>query len=134
MNVALVQRNWLLGKRIVEEELTGEERAEYGEQVIKTLSKELTKRYGKGFTKRALYQFVEFYRCFPSIVYSVSTQSVPFLSWTHYRVLLQVHAADAREWYAREAAEQGWSVRTLQRKVVSPPRCGADGYVCAYVR
>lgn len=134
VNVALVQRNWLLGRRIAEEDLAGEERAEYGERAIKELAKELTKRYGKGFTKRALYQFVEFYRCFPSIVYSVSTQSVPFLSWTHYRVLLQVHAADAREWYAREAAEQGWSVRTLQRKVGSPPRCGTNGHVRAYVR
>ena len=78
--MALVQRNWLLGKRIVEEELTGEERAEYGEQVIKTLSKELTKRYGKGFTKRALYQFVEFYRCFPSIVDRVPNVGVTIVS------------------------------------------------------
>lgn len=119
VNVALVQRNWLLGRRIAEEDLAGEERAEYGERAIKELAKELTKRYGKGFTKRALYQFVEFYRCFPSIVYSASTQSMPLLSWTHYRVLLQVHVADAREWYVREAAEQGWSVRTLQRNIDS---------------
>ena len=51
VNIALVQRNWLLGYRIAEEELGGQERSEYGLQVAKKLSKELTNRYGKGYDK-----------------------------------------------------------------------------------
>jgi hypothetical protein len=60
VNTALVQRNWLPGYRIAEEELHGENRAEYGAEVIKTLSKELTRDYGKGFTKSNLYSFYAF--------------------------------------------------------------------------
>ena len=67
VNVALVERNWLLGKRIAEEELQGEERAAYGASVIKKLSKELTEEYGKGFEETSLYWFVRFYKGFPEI-------------------------------------------------------------------
>ena len=116
VNVSLVLRNWYLGKRIAEEELKGEDRAEYGAEVIKNLAHEL-KRYGKGFTKRELYWFVSFYKKFPEIVYTLSTQSFPQLTWSHYRELLRVTSGDARKWYARESAEQGWSVRTLARNI-----------------
>lgn len=119
INVALVQRNWMLGKRIAEEELQGENRAEYGTQVIKKLSAELTNLYGKGFTKTNLYQFLEFHKSFPNIFHAVSGKCYPLLSWTHYRVLLQVYNNDARNWYLKEAAEQTWSVRTLQRNISS---------------
>ena len=119
VNAALVRRNWLIGYRISEEELNGERRAEYGSEVIKKLSKELTAEYGKGFDYSTLYKFVRFYKTFPEILDSASPKSVPLLSWTHYRVLLQVEDAKARSWYEREAAEQSWSVRTLQRNVSS---------------
>lgn len=118
VNVALIQRNWLLGYRIAEEILGGEERADYGTGVVKKLSKELTDIYGKGFTKTNLYSFYSFYKCFPQIFHSVSGKS-NLLSWTHYRTLLQVEDSAAREWYAREASEQTWSVRTLQRNISS---------------
>ncbi len=118
VNVALVRRNWLLGKRIAEEELRGEDRAGYGDQVIKSLAKTLTREYGKGFTRSNLYYFTQFYKAFPEIFHTVSGQSVP-LSWTHYRILLQVVNPETRIWYAREAAEQMWSVRTLQRNIDS---------------
>ena len=72
VNVALVRRNWLLGKRIAEEELKGENRAEYGNAIIQNLAAELTKEFGKGFTKTNLYQFVSFYKTFPEIFHSVS--------------------------------------------------------------
>ena len=62
---------------------------------------------------------MSFYKTFPEILDSASPKSVPLLSWTHYRVLLQVEDAKARSWYEREAAEQSWSVRTLQRNVSS---------------
>lgn len=119
VNLALVKRNWLLGKRISEEEMKNNERAEYGMEVIKTLSKALTSEYGKGFTKTNLYNFYLFYKSFPEIFHSASGKSENLLSWTHYRVLLQVKDPAAREWYAKEAAEQTWAVRTLQRNIES---------------
>ena len=119
VNLSLVQRNWLLGYRISQEELKGEGRAEYGLEVIKGLSKDLTAIYGKGFTKTNLYSFYQFYKTFPEIFHSVSGKSVPMLSWTHYRILLQVKDEKARKWYEQEAISEAWSVRTLQRNVDS---------------
>ena len=119
VNVLLVQRNWLIGKRIAEEELTHNGRAEYGLEVIKSLSKSLTKKYGNGFTKTNLYNFYSFYKEFPEIFHSLSGKSDQLLSWTHYRVLLQVKDRQARDWYEHEAFQEGWSVRTLQRNVSS---------------
>jgi hypothetical protein len=119
VNVALVQRNWLIGYRIAEEELKGENRSEYGLQVIKKLSKELTNRYGKGYDRGTLYRCEKFYKTFPEIVASLRQQSRGILSWTHYRTLLQVNDKEARDWYEKEAIEQTWSVRTLQRNISS---------------
>ena len=119
VNVALVQRNWLLGYRIASEEMQGEERAEYGSELIKNLSKKLTQSYGKGFDYSSLYKFVRFYKEVPEILDSVRTKSQPLLSWTHYRILLQVNDKEARDWYEKEAIEQTWSVRTLQRNISS---------------
>lgn len=119
VNIALVQRNWLIGYRIAEEELNGEKRAEYGTEVIKKLAKELTAEYGKGFDYSTLYKFVRFYKAFPAFLDSASPKSFPPLSWTHYRVLLQVEDENARGWYEKEAAKEAWSVRTLQRNISS---------------
>ena len=117
VNTILSQRNWLIGYRIAEEELAGEERAEYGAEVIKKLSKELTQKYGRGYTKTNLYNFYRFYKCFPEIFHSPSGKFAIQLTWTHYRILLQVHDETARKWYEKEAYEQTWSVRTLQRNI-----------------
>ena len=119
VNVSLVQRNWLIGYRIFEEELQGEARSEYGLQVIKKLSKELTKLYGKGYDRGTLYRCLKFYKMFPEILNSASSKSNMLLSWTHYRTLLQIEDKKAREWYTKEAFEQTWSVRTLQRNISS---------------
>lgn len=119
INATLVERNWLIGYRIAEEELKGNDRADYGVEVIKKLSKELTEEYGKGFELRNLYYFLQFYKTFPNILHSVNAKSNNLLSWTHYRVLLQVFDKEARDWYEKEAAEQTWSVRTLQRNIYS---------------
>lgn len=119
VNIALVERNWLIGYRIAEEELKGQDRANYGVEVIKNLSKELTKEYGKGFDRSNLYRFLNFYKNFPEIVDAVSRQSRTLLSWTHYRTLLQVLDKEAREWYEKEALSQTWSARTLQRNISS---------------
>ena len=118
VNIAMVQRNWLLGKRIAEEELQGEDRAIYGKEVVKQLSLHLTNVYGKGFTQSNLYQFVQFYKFFPEIFHTVCVQS-QILSWTHYRTLLRVTDKEARDWYLQEAINEMWSVRTLDRNISS---------------
>ena len=117
VNTILSQRNWLIGYRIAEEELLGEDRAEYGVEIIKKLSKELTDKYGKGYDRSNLYHCVRFYKAFPEIVDTLCRQSNIRLSWSHYRTLLQVHDKTARDWYEKEAYEQTWSVRTLQRNI-----------------
>lgn len=119
VNTTLVRRNWLLGYRIASEEMQGEERAKYGAEIIKKLSKELSAEYGKGFTKSNLYSFYSFYKTYPEIFQTVSGKSQRLLSWSHYAVLLQVNDEKARGWYEKEAAEQTWSVRTLQRNISS---------------
>ena len=119
VNTTLIQRNWLLGYRIAEEELQGEDRAKYGAEVIKKLAKELSAEYGRGYTKSNLYSFYSFYKTYPEIFQTPSGKSVGLLSWSHYSALLQVKDHDARAWYEKEAAEQTWSVRTLQRNISS---------------
>lgn len=79
----------------------------------------LTAEYGKGFTKTNLYNFYSFYKEYPEIFQTLSGKSSKLLSWSHYAILLQVNDRQARAWYEKEAAEQTWSVRTLQRNVSS---------------
>ena len=69
--------------------------------MVLSLAYELTALYGKGFDYSTLYKFVRFYKCFPQILDSASPQ-LERLSWTHFRVLLQVNDEAAREWYAAE--------------------------------
>lgn len=114
VNTAMLQRNWLLGKRISEEILRGENRAEYGREVIKKLSEELTDIYGKGFNKNNLYAFVQFYKIFPTL-----SGKSELLSWSHYMLLLSVPEDTVRNWYAHEAYAETWSVRTLRRNIAS---------------
>lgn len=118
VDLVLLRRNWLIGKRISEEELSGEDRAKYGAKIIKHLAKSLTEEHGRGFTKTNLYSFLQFYELYPEIFHSLSGKS-RLLSWTHYRSLLQVHDSEARKWYENEALDQVWSVRTLQRNISS---------------
>lgn len=108
-----------MGKIIAQEELNGEDRAKYGASVIRELTKRLTVSYGKGYTKTNLYGFVQFCQMFPNIFHTVCGKSTPLLTWSHYRTLIQELNDDARQWYEVEAAEQNWSVRTLQRNISS---------------
>ena len=114
VDATLVLRNWYIRKRIDEEVLEGKDRAKYGAEVIDKLSKELTGIYGKGYSKRILYQCLKVYRMFPRIVNEARSQ-LGVLSWTHYRILTQVEDTAARKWYEKEAYEQVWSTTTLQR-------------------
>ncbi|MBQ8192239.1 MAG: DUF1016 family protein [Bacteroidaceae bacterium] len=143
VNETLIKRNWLLGMRI-RHEVLNEKRAEYGEQVIKELAKKLTEIYGKGFSMRSLYNFVNFYQThgdlfvlktdtnilqalpaklsdshLTEILQALHAKSPTLLSWTHYVILQQVNNSDAREWYEQESTREMWSTRTLQRNVSS---------------
>ena len=115
INSAMVEAYWQMGKRIVEQEQQGKDRADYGSQLLKLLSKELTEEFGKGFSVPNLYKFRSFYLTFPEIL------STPWiiLTWSHYKRLLSVPNPDARMWYLKEASEQMWSYRTLDRNIGS---------------
>lgn len=113
----MIEAYWLTGKRIVEEEQQGKERATYGEAILKELSKELTTKYGRGYLFTNLYNFRQFYLTFSDyeIFYTVSRK----LTWSHNRLIMRVENMKAREYYLKEAAEQIWSVRTLERNITS---------------
>lgn len=115
INSAMVEAYWQMGKRIVEQEQQGKGRADYGARLLKTLSQELTAEFGKGFSVPSLYNYRLFYLTFPEIF------STPWriLTWSHYKRLLTVQNAEARAWYQKEAAEQMWSYRTLDRNISS---------------
>lgn len=115
INTAMIEAYWLVGRRIVEEEQGGVSRAEYGKQILKELSTELTKEFGKGFSVGSLYYYRQFYTTFPDIF------ATPWriLTWSHYKRLMQVADNDARTWYMKEASEQMWSYRTLDRNIAS---------------
>jgi hypothetical protein len=84
VNVVLVQRNWLLGKRIAEEQLGDQTREElYGQKIVETLAQQLTEQYGSGFDFSSLYKYIRFYQCFPDILDAASPKSF-LLTWTHY--------------------------------------------------
>lgn len=103
VNTILTQRNWLIGYRIAEEELAGKNCVEYGANIIKKLSKELTKKYGKGLTKTNLYSFYKVYKCLPEIFHSLSGKSSIYLT-IYYRTLLQVHDETVRKWYEKSVS------------------------------
>ena len=107
----MVLTNWQIGKMIVEKQ-GGEKRADYGIGLIKELSEQMTRDFGKGYTERNLWFMKQFYLLFPK-VNAVRTQ----LSWTHYRLLLKVEDETARNFYLKEAIEGNWSTRQLERQI-----------------
>lgn len=108
---------WNVGKRIVEEEQHGENRAEYGKQVLKGLAQVLVSLFGSSYNERNLYSMRQFFLCFKDL--EILNTRVQNLTWSHYRILLRVADEDARYWYLREASEEMWSVRTLSRNIGS---------------
>ena len=116
INSTMAKTYFLIGKRIVEEEQNGEKRAEYGEELVKNLSLKLTKEFGKGFSKRNLWQMKQFYLAY-SKVQTVSAQFK--LSWSHYLILMRMENLDERNFYEIEAIENNWSLRELRRQIDS---------------
>ena len=101
VDTVLVYRNWLLGKRIAEEELRGDVRAAYGRSQLSNLAKALTEKYGRGFDASNLYRYLAFFKRF-KILDTVCPKSGMCLGWSHYRVLLQVEDDLALRWYLDE--------------------------------
>lgn len=140
VNTAMVEAYWLVGQRIVDEEQNGSERAAYGKEIIKNLSEELTQSIGKGYSERSLREFRQFYQTFPELLtidqaasgqtqeniqrtaFAISVNPIwrtPFakLHWSHYQRVLRISDAQARKYYLTEAANQNWSISTLDRNI-----------------
>jgi predicted nuclease of restriction endonuclease-like (RecB) superfamily len=138
VNAIITATYWEMGRRIVENEQSGRRRAGYGEALLKKLSADLTRQFGRGFSRQNLQQMRQFYRVYPStdIRQTVSgksgkrqTPSGTFtlhalqdrfsLSWSAYVRLLSVRNKRARVFYEHEASRGGWSVRQLDRQINS---------------
>lgn len=107
-----VKMYWELGRKIVEEEQQGMERAEYGKFLIKNLSALLQSLYGSGYSKRQLEMFRKFYLTFP-IAHAVRAQ----FTWRHYRIYISIENQHKREFYQEECIKNTWSYRQLERQL-----------------
>lgn len=112
VDVIQVETSWSVGRHIVEFEQAGATRADYGKRMIARLAEKLTAEFGKGFDASNLRYMRLFYQAFPNC-----DALRHELSWTHYRSLLRVEDAAARQWYMNEAVSQNWSTRALDRQI-----------------
>lgn len=112
VNTGILEANWKIGRRIVEEEQAGASHAEYGQRVINDLAEKLSVEFGRGFDARELRRYRQFYLLFPKW-----DALRPELTWTHYRTLIRVENERARLYYMNEAALQNWSTRALDSQI-----------------
>lgn len=115
VNSAMVEAYWKIGERIVLEEQNGADRAAYGKEIIKNLSIELTNEFGTGFGERNIRNFRQFYLMFQDL--EIWKSVISKLTWTHIQRTLKISNDKARLYYLKEAAENNWSVRTLDRNI-----------------
>ena len=112
VNTELLTAYWNIGRVIVEYEQNNSERAEYGKNTMKQLSKVLTKELGKGFSLSNVYNMRQFYFDYPKF------QSLTGkLTWTHYCELMIISDKDRRSFYEKECIRSGWFVRELKRQI-----------------
>ena len=111
---AIVQTYWEIGRHIVEYEQKGYEKAEYGSNTLKILSRDLTDRYGKGFSWSNVYRMRQMYITYPNFA-TVSQK----LTWSHYVELLKIEDPLERSFYEKEAANEHWGIRELKRQMKS---------------
>jgi predicted nuclease of restriction endonuclease-like (RecB) superfamily len=116
VNVGLTMLYWRIGKRIREEILKGH-RAEYGKRIIVSLSRQLVQEYGNSFSEKNLRRMVQFAEVFPDEQIVVSL--IRHLSWSHFLALIPLKEPLQREFYAAMCRAEGWSVRTLRKKIDS---------------
>jgi len=114
VNAALVLLYWRIGKRIRQDVLR-EKRAEYGEQIVYAVSAQLVKEFGTGFSEKNLRRMVQFAEGFPDegIVVTLSRQ----LGWSHFVAIIPLDDDLKRDFYAEMSRIEGWSVRTLEKKI-----------------
>ena len=117
VNSAMVETYWNIGRRIVEQEQHGKERANYGDQLLVNLSRYLSDTFGKGFSVANLWNFRQFYQTWSNekILYTLCRE----LSWSHIRLIMRLDNAKIRKYYLNEARSQHWSVRVLERNIQS---------------
>jgi len=109
----MVEAYWLIGEQI-HQACGGNDRAEYGKQLLQYLSRQLTAEFGRGFNERNLRNMRQFYQAFP-IRNTLCTE----LSWSHYRHLMRIANEERKAFYLDECAKSGWSVRQLERQINS---------------
>jgi len=116
INAGLTLMYWSIGKRI-NDEILKNERAEYGKQIVSTLSRQLNEEYGRGWSEKQLRHFIRFTETFPDfqIVSTASGQ----LSWSHFKEIIYLEKELAAQFYAEMARVENWSVRTLRSKIQS---------------
>lgn len=116
VNAGLTVMYYNIGKRI-NEEVLGNKRAEYGKEIVQTLSEQLVQEYGSGFSAKYLRKMMHFADVFPDfqIVASLMRQ----LSWTHFTIIIYLKTDLEREFYAQMCRVENWSVRTLRKKIDS---------------
>jgi predicted nuclease of restriction endonuclease-like (RecB) superfamily len=134
VNALMTATYWRIGERIFEQEQRGGERVGYGERIVEQLARDLSARFGRGFSRANVFQMRQFYLAYRArvqtssgllgaagIVQTLSGQfDVPFpLSWSHYVRLLTVTDDAARDYYEHEALRGGWSVRDLDRQIAT---------------
>lgn len=118
INTVMLEAYWKVGKRIVDEEQEGRERADYGKYIIRNLSEELTKNFGKGFSERTIREYRQFYMLFPDFQVNEIWRTLSAkLTWSHFQKVFKIQNPDARTYYLKESAENQWSVRTLDRNI-----------------
>lgn len=107
-NSTLLLTYWQIGNLIVEDEQQGKERAEYGKQTLKNLSKKLSLEFGKGFEESNLRNMRSFYQAFPKC-----NALRHELSWTHYRLLIRLGPIDKRNYYINESIQNNWNCQQI---------------------
>ena len=114
VNTELLEANWQTGKYIVEFEQGGKARAEYGKQLLATLSKDLTVKNGRGFSRSNLLYLRKFYLAFPN-----SETVSHILTWSHYFEILKCDDPLEMSFYFKQCINEGWKVRELKRQMKS---------------
>lgn len=117
LNETIIHERWEIGRRIVEEDQKGQERAEYGTQLIPGLSKQLTLELGRGFSERSLAYYRKLYSYYPN--WQILQTRLQNLSWSHIQTIIGEEDEKARDWYLAKCSDQMWSVKTLERNIGS---------------
>ncbi len=114
INTILLKTYWQIGKHIVEYEQKGEKRAKYGSKLIKRISKDLTKKYEKGFSIDSIERIRRFY-----LTYKNSATLLRNLNWTKYLELIKIYSKTERSFYEIKCLKENWSIRDLKRQIKS---------------